>query len=171
MDVRRKERKRGEKTPRCSSHLCISLSPATPFLRSCYGRSSRESFPTYICSSTIPFLSSPLLFTTLVPLRSRFSCRQLDLQSNRESRDPRLPGMKGGGEGRERNFCSAGEEKRGEIVGVESSYGFERVERVLFFFFLERGYRMKERNLINFIFQQDVLSTGQVNGRFEIPRR
>lgn len=100
MDVRRKERKRGEKTPRCSSHLCISLSPATPFLRSCYGRSSRESFPTYICSSTIPFLSSPLLFTTLVPLRSRFSCRQLDLQSNRESRDPRLPGMKGEG-GRE----------------------------------------------------------------------
>lgn len=79
--------------------------------------------------------------------------------------------MKGGEEGREGNFCSAGEEKRGEIVGVESSYGFERVERVLFFFFLERGYRMKERNLINFIFQQDVLSTGQVNERFDIPRR
>lgn len=121
VDVRGQEERRGREErsvvdtslQQPSLHLPFTGNPIFalllwPFL------SSRAKVLLYIYIYVLPPSPfSPLASLQLLSLfvRSRFSCRQLDLQSNRESRDTRLPGME-----REGNFCFVGEEKPWIVV-------------------------------------------------------
>ena len=109
-----------------SSHLCISLSLATPFLRSCYGRSlanlPAKSPPLESFSST-PLSHFPSPLPLLLPPRiSSRSRRQLDLQSNRESREDLT------------SRSSARTVDRGFEVclAVTSGYGFTKLPGICF---------------------------------------
>lgn len=121
VDVRGQEERRGREErsvadtslQQPSLHLPFTGNPIFALLLWPFLSRAKVLLYIYICSSTIPFLSSRL-FTTLVPLRS-FA---ILVPAIRLAKQPRISRYSASGDGgrRERNFCSLEEEKPWIVV-------------------------------------------------------